>query len=132
MRLSMVMMSLAPPIAAASMAVLDLLSESSDLRGRLEENTRYFRQGITERGFDVAPGEHPIVPIMLGDAALAAEMAEALLGRGIYVTAFSYPVVPRGKARIRVQISAVHTREDLDFAMEAFSQVKAELASSSQ
>jgi glycine C-acetyltransferase len=120
--------TLAPPIAAASMAVLDLLSESSALRDQLEENTRHFRQGITERGFDVTPGEHPIIPIMLGDAVLAAKMAEALLGRGVYVTAFSYPVVPRGKARIRVQVSAVHTREDLDFAMEAFQQVKAELA----
>ena len=120
--------TLAPPIAAASMAVLDLLSESSALRDRLEENTRYFRQGITERGFDVTPGEHPIVPIMLGDAVLAAKMADALLGRGLYVTAFSYPVVPRGKARIRVQVSAVHTREDLDFALDAFHQVKAELA----
>ena len=120
--------TLAPPIAAASMAVLDLLSQSPALRDRLEENTRYFRQGITERGFDVTPGEHPIVPIMLGDAVLAGKMADALLGRGLYVTAFSYPVVPRGKARIRVQVSAVLTREDLDFAMEAFGQVKAELA----
>ncbi len=120
--------TLAPPIAAASMAVLDLLSQSTALRDRLEENTRYFRQGITERGFDVTPGEHPIIPIMLGDAVLAGKMAEALLGRGIYVTAFSYPVVPRGKARIRVQVSSVHTREDLDFALEAFSQAKAELA----
>lgn len=121
--------TLAPPIAAASMAVLDLLSQSTALRDRLEENTRYFRQGITERGFDVTPGEHPIIPIMLGDAVLAGKMAEALLGRGIYVTAFSYPVVPRGKARIRVQVSAVHTREDLDFALDAFHKVKAELVS---
>ncbi|MCH7920670.1 MAG: glycine C-acetyltransferase [Planctomycetes bacterium] len=121
--------TLAPPIAAASMAVLDLLSQSTALRDRLEENTRYFRQGITERGFDVTPGEHPIVPIMLGDAVLAGKMAEALLARGVYVTAFSYPVVPRGKARIRVQVSAVHTREDLDFALDAFHKVKAELVS---
>ena len=111
------------------MAVLDLLSESSALRDRLEENTRHFRQGITERGFDVTPGEHPIIPIMLGDAVLAGKMAEALLARSVYVTAFSYPVVPRGKARIRVQVSAVHTREDLDFALDAFHKVKAELVS---
>ena len=120
--------TLAPPIAAASIAILDVLSASTVLRDRLEENTRYFREGITERGFDVTPGEHPIVPIMLGDAVLAGKMAEALLSRGVYVTAFSFPVVPRGKARIRVQVSAVHTREDLDFAIEAFGDVKAELA----
>ncbi len=120
--------TLAPPIAAASIAALDLLSKSSDLRDRLEENTRFFRQGIVARGFDVTPGEHPIVPIMLGDAVLSAKMADALLSRGVYVTAFSYPVVPRGKARIRVQVSAVHTQEDLAFAMDAFGQVKAELS----
>lgn len=120
--------TLAPPIAAASIAALDLLSKSCDLRDRLEENTRYFRQGIVERGFDITPGEHPIVPIMLGDAVLSAKMADALLSRGLYVTAFSYPVVPRGKARIRVQVSAVHTQDDLAFAMDAFGQVKAELS----
>lgn len=120
--------TLAPPIAAASIAALDLLSKSCDLRDRLEENTRYFRQGIVERGFDITRGEHPIVPIMLGDAVLSAKMADALLSRGLYVTAFSYPVVPRGKARIRVQVSAVHTQDDLAFAMDAFGQVKAELS----
>ncbi len=119
--------TVAPPIVAASIAAIDLLSESTDLRDRLEDNTRYFRQGMTGHGFNITPGEHPIVPIMLGDAVVAAKMADALLGRGIYVIAFSYPVVPRGKARIRAQVSAVHSRDDLDFAMEAFSQVKREL-----
>jgi len=119
--------TLAPPIVGASIAAIDLLDQTSELRERLHENTRYFRRGMTERGFDIVPGDHPIVPIMLGDAVLAARMADALLQRGIYVIAFSYPVVPKGKARIRVQVSAVHTREDLDFAMEAFYQVKLEL-----
>lgn len=119
--------TLAPPIVAASMKTLDLLSESTELRDRLESNTRLFREGMSARGFQITPGEHPIVPIMLGDAALAARMAEMLLDRGIYVVGFSYPVVPKGKARIRVQVSAAHTTEDLEFAMEAFSAVKAEL-----
>lgn len=119
--------TLAPPIVAASMKTLDLLSESTELRDRLESNTRLFREGMTARGFQITPGEHPIVPIMLGDAVLAARMAEMLLDRGIYVVGFSYPVVPKGKARIRVQVSAAHTTEDLEFAMEAFSAVKGEL-----
>ncbi len=119
--------TLAPPIVGASLKVLDLLAESADLRERLHSNTRFFREGLTARGFNIAPGEHPIVPIMLGDAVLAGRMAEALLARGIYVIAFSYPVVPQGKARIRVQVSAAHTREDLEFAMEAFAAVKEEL-----
>lgn len=117
--------SLAPPIVGASLAVLDLLKTSSDLRDRLHDNTRFFRAGLTERGFKIVPGEHPIVPIMLGDAALAGRMAEALLARGIYVIGFSYPVVPQGKARIRVQLSAAHTRDDLAQALDAFSEVKA-------
>jgi glycine C-acetyltransferase len=117
--------SLAPPIVGASLAVLDLLKTSSNLRQRLHENTRYFREGLTERGFQIVRGEHPIVPIMLGDAALAGRMAEALLDRGIYVIGFSYPVVPQGKARIRVQLSAAHTREDLTRALDAFAEVKA-------
>ncbi|MHC4176914.1 MAG: glycine C-acetyltransferase [Planctomycetota bacterium] len=119
--------TMAPPIVAASMKAIDLLSESAELRERLKENTRLFREGMTERGFNIVPGEHPIVPIMLGDAALAAKMADAMLERGIYVVGFSYPVVPKGKARIRVQVSAAHTPDDLQFAMEAFYAVKMEL-----
>jgi glycine C-acetyltransferase len=119
--------TVAPPIVAASIKAIELLAESTGLRDLLEENTRFFRRGMTERGFDIVPGEHPIIPIMLGDAVLAARMADALLERGIYVIAFSYPVVPQGKARIRVQVSAVHSRDDLEFAMEAFFAVKQEL-----
>ena len=119
--------TLAPPIVGASLRTLELLSESTELRDRLMENTSFFRQGMTARGFAITPGEHPIVPIMLGDAKLAAEMAEKLLERGVYVIGFSYPVVPQGKARIRVQVSAAHTREDLEFAMEAFAAVKSEM-----
>ncbi|MGH7135322.1 MAG: glycine C-acetyltransferase [Pirellulales bacterium] len=119
--------SLAPPIVGASLAVLDLLKTSTDLRDRLRDNTRFFRQGLAQRGFQIVPGEHPIVPIMLGDASLAGRMADALLERGIYVIGFSYPVVPQGKARIRVQLSAAHTRDDLTRALEAFSDVKASL-----
>ena len=119
--------TVAPPIVGASIKAIDLLAESNELRNRLEENTRCFRQGMMERGFDIVPGEHPIVPIMLGDAALATSMADAMLERGVYVIAFSYPVVPKGKARIRVQVSAVHTRDDLQFALEAFYAVKQEL-----
>jgi glycine C-acetyltransferase len=119
--------TLAPPIVGASMKTLDLLSESTELRDKLEQNTRLFRQGMTERGFAITPGEHPICPIMLGDAALAARMADALLDRGIYVIGFSYPVVPKGQARIRVQVSAAHSEDDLQFAMEAFAAVKGEL-----
>jgi len=119
--------TLAPPIVGASLKALELLSESTDLRDRLMESTRFFREGMTERGFAITPGEHPIVPIMLGDAKLAAQMAEMMLARGIYVIGFSYPVVPQGKARIRVQVSAAHTREDLTFAMDAFEAVKNEL-----
>ncbi len=119
--------SVAPPIVGASMKTLDLLSESTELRDKLETNTQLFRQGMSERGFDITPGEHPICPIMLGDAALAGRMADAMLERGIYVIAFSYPVVPKDLARIRVQVSAVHSADDLQFAMEAFSAVKAEL-----
>ncbi len=119
--------SLAPPIVAASMKAIDLLSESTELRDRLEENTGLFREGMTDRGFHLAGGDHPIVPIMLGDAVLAGKMADALLQRGVYVVGFSYPVVPKDKARIRVQISAAHTPDDLQFAMEAFYAVKLEL-----
>ena len=119
--------TMAPPIVGASMKAIDLLSQSGELRERLKENTRLFREGMSERGFNITPGEHPIVPIMLGDAALAAKMAEAMLQRGVYVVGFSYPVVPKGQARIRVQVSACHTQDDLQFAVEAFYAVKLEL-----
>jgi glycine C-acetyltransferase len=115
--------TLAPPIVAGSLAALALLSESTALRDRLEASTRRFRQGMTAAGFDIRPGEHPIVPIMLGEARLAVDMADALLAEGIYVIGFSYPVVPKGKARIRVQISAAHTDEEIDRAIAAFTRV---------
>jgi len=120
--------SLAPSICAASIKALDMLSSSTELRDRLESNTRYFRAEMSKAGFDVGNGEHPIVPIMLGDARLAQAMSEKLLQRGIYAIGFFYPVVPQGKARIRTQISAAHTREDLDTAIAAFREVKRELS----
>ena len=119
--------SVAPAIVTASIAAIDLLTASTELRDKLETNTKHFRAGISQVGFDVLPGEHPIVPIMLGDAALAARVADALLQKGIYVIGFSFPVVPKGKARIRTQISAAYSIEDLDFAIEKFKEVKAEL-----
>jgi glycine C-acetyltransferase len=119
--------TLCPSIAAASLKVLELLSNSTDLRDRLEANTRCFRDAMTKAGFNLLPGEHPIVPIMFGDAKVAAQFAEQMLAKGVYVIAFSYPVVPQGKARIRTQISAAHTREDLEFAVKQFSEVKREL-----
>lgn len=119
--------SLAPPIVAASLAVLGLLSQSTELRDKLEANARFFRDGMTKLGYAIGPGGHPIVPIMLGDASLAARVAEAMLAQGVYVVGFSYPVVPQGKARIRTQISAAHSREDLAFALDAFGRVKREL-----
>lgn len=119
--------SVAPPIVAASIKAIDLLTASTELRDKLETNTKHFRAGISQVGFDVLPGEHPIVPIMLGDASLAAQVADALLQKGIYVIGFSYPVVPQGKARIRTQISAAHSIEDLDFAIEKFKEVREEL-----
>ena len=119
--------SVAPSIVAASIAVLDLLEESTELRDRLAENTAYFREKISGIGLNVPEGEHPIVPIMLGEARLAHEMADRLLERGVYVIGFSYPVVPRGTARIRTQVSAAHTREELDYTVEQFAAVKKEL-----
>ncbi|MGH7828950.1 MAG: glycine C-acetyltransferase [Candidatus Binatia bacterium] len=119
--------TVAPMIVGASLKALEILSGSTELRDRLMENTRLFRRGMTERGFHIPPGEHPIVPIMLGDAAMAQTMSERLLEKGIYVIGFSYPVVPKGQARIRVQLSAVHSREDLELAMTAFAEVKKEL-----
>lgn len=119
--------SLAPPIVGASLKALERLSGSTELRDRLADNTRFFRSQMAQVGFNIVPGEHPIVPIMLGDAALASRMAERLLERGIYVIGFSYPVVPQGKARIRAQVSAAHSRADLERAIGAFTAVKQEL-----
>ncbi|RZF60056.1 glycine C-acetyltransferase [Sphingobacterium corticibacterium] len=119
--------TLAPAIAGASVAVLDMLSETTELRDKLENNTKYFREKMTEAGFDIKPGFHPIVPVMLYDAKLAQEFAAKMLGEGIYVIGFYYPVVPQGKARIRVQLSAAHEREHLDKAIAAFTKVGKEL-----
>jgi glycine C-acetyltransferase len=115
--------SLAPPLVAASIKVFEMLEESTRLRDRLSENTRFFRQAMTDAGFDIKPGDHPIVPVMLYDAPLAQKMADALLDEGIYVIGFFYPVVPKGEARIRLQISAAHEREHLERAVDAFSRV---------
>lgn len=119
--------TLAPSITGASIAVIDMLSETTELRDKLEDNTKYFREQMTAAGFDIKPGEHPIVPIMLYDAKLSQEMAAKLLEKGIYVIGFYFPVVPKGEARIRVQISAVHDREHLDKAIQAFTEVGKEL-----
>jgi glycine C-acetyltransferase len=115
--------TLAPAVAAASLAALRMHGASTERRDRLEANTARFRAAMTAAGFDIRPGIHPIVPVMLGDAKLAADMAEALLARGIYVVGFSYPVVPKGQARIRVQLSAAHTHEQVDEAVAAFTEV---------
>ncbi len=119
--------TLAPSIVGASIAVLDMLSESTALRDKLEENTKYFRAKMTAAGFDIKPGEHAIVPIMLYDAVLSQKMAQQLLEKGIYVIGFYFPVVPKGQARIRVQMSAVHDRKHLDLAIKAFTEVGKEL-----
>jgi len=119
--------SVPPVIAATTLRVLDLVEDGDDLRAQLRRNTRHFRAKMTAAGFTIVPGEHPIAPVMLGDAALAASFAERLLGRGVYVIGFSYPVVPMGKARIRTQMSAGHTIEQLDRAIEAFVAVGHEL-----
>jgi len=118
--------SLAPPIVGASLKALELLGGSTALRDKLVENTKFFRSQMAQLGFNLLPGEHPIVPIMIGDAALAGRMAERLLERGVYVIGFSYPVVPQGKARIRAQVSAAHSRQDLEHAIAAFKEVQAE------
>jgi glycine C-acetyltransferase len=120
--------SLASMIAATSMKAIEILSASSELLDTLRANASYFREGMTQRGFDIRPGAHPIMPIMLGNASLAKTMADKLLEKGVYVIGFSFPVVPKGKARIRVQVSAAHSRDDLTFAMEKFSEVKDELS----
>jgi glycine C-acetyltransferase len=119
--------TLAPAIAGATLKVLELLTASTALRDKLEANTRSFREGMSRLGFDILPGTHPIVPVMLGDAALASKFADAMLAKGVYVIGFSYPVVPQGRARIRTQISAAHTPADLELAIGAFKEVKREL-----
>lgn len=119
--------TVAPNIVAASIKVLEMLSSTTHLRDKLEENTKYFREKIKAAGFNIKEGIHPIVPIMLGDAVLAQTMAAKMLEKGVYVIGFFYPVVPKGTARIRVQISAAHSKEDLDFAVEKFSEVKKEM-----
>ena len=120
--------TLAPSICAAALKVFDMLSVSTELRDKLEKNVHYFRKGMQQAGFSVDDGDHPIVPVMLGDANLAQDMSRRLLAKGIYAIGFFYPVVPQGKARIRTQISAIHTQEDLDKAIAAFASVRAEMA----
>ena len=119
--------SVAPPIVAASSKVLELMRSASDLREKLRDNTAFFRRRMAEEGFDILPGEHPIVPVMIGDAARASRLAELMLERGVYVIGFSYPVVPQGKARIRAQVSAAHSRDDLERAVQAFVSSRAEM-----
>ena len=119
--------TLAPVIAAASITTLDLITRSTALRDKLEASTTYFRAGLTKAGLTLRPGTHPIVPVMLGDAALSQKFAAKMLEKGVYVIGFFYPVVPQGTARIRTQVSAAHSREDLDFAIKAFAEVKQEL-----
>ncbi len=120
--------SIAPHIVAASLKALELLSASTELRDKLEENTNYFRAALTERGLTIKPGTHPIVPIMLGDAAKSQKFAARMLEKGVYVIGFFYPVVPHGTARVRTQVSAAHSREDLEFAVNAFAETNEELA----
>src|SRR6266481_176743 len=119
--------TVAPSIVGASIAVFDMLSQTTELRDKLEYNTKYFRRKMTEAGFDIRPGDHPIVPIMLYDAVLAQDFAARLLDEGIYVIGFFFPVVPKGQARIRVQLSAAHEQEHLDKAIEGFSKIGKEL-----
>jgi glycine C-acetyltransferase len=119
--------SLAPSIVGASIAALDMLGKSTELRDKLAENTKFFREELAKTGLTILPGEHPIVPVMFGEAQPAVKMAEKLLEKGVYVIPFSFPVVPKGKARIRTQVSAAHSMEDLQFAVEKFAEAKAEL-----
>jgi glycine C-acetyltransferase len=116
--------SLAPPVAGASLRALELIESSHDLRDRLRENTAHFRSRMTKLGFDLLPGEHPIVPVMVGDEVAAARLSTKLVELGVYAVSFSYPVVPRGTARIRTQMSAAHTLEDLDFAVDRFAEAR--------
>ena len=120
--------TIAPPVVAASLKALELLSASTELRDKLEENTKFFRAALTERGLTIKPGVHPIVPIMIGDAAKSQKFAARMLEKGVYVIGFFYPVVPHGTARVRTQVSAAHSREDLEFAVNAFAEVNEELA----
>jgi glycine C-acetyltransferase len=122
--------TIAPPVVAASLKALELLSASTELRDKLEENTKYFRAARTERGLTIKPGVHPIVPIMIGDAAKSQKFAARMLEKGVYVIGFFYPVVPHGTARIRTQVSAAHSREDLEFAVNAFAETNEELRES--
>jgi glycine C-acetyltransferase len=119
--------TVAPPIVAASIKALELLTSSTELRDKLEENTKFFRAALTERGLTIKPGTHPIVPIMLGDATLSQEFAARMLEKGVYVIGFFYPVVPHGTARVRTQVSAAHSRADLEFAVNAFAETNEEL-----
>ena len=121
--------TLAPSICAGTLKAIEILQDSTELRDTLEDNTHYFRKGMQEAGFDVDSGDHPIVPVMLGDANLAQTMSQKLLEHGIYAIGFFYPVVPKGKARIRTQISAAHSKEDLDKAIKAFATIRDELKS---
>ena len=118
---------MAPAVVAASLTVLDLIAGSGEQRARLRENTALFRRRMTDEGFDIVPGDHPITPVMIGDAATAVRLADLLLDKGIYVIAFSYPVVARDKARIRVQLSAAHSTDDVERAVRAFVAARAEL-----
>ena len=120
--------SVPPPIVAASLTVLELIRSAGELRRRLRDNTTFFRMQMTEAGFDILAGEHPIVPVMVGEAALAAQTAQAMLEKGVYVVAFSYPVVPRGKSRIRTQVSAAHSKADLERAVKAFVETREAMA----
>ncbi|GGK56027.1 glycine C-acetyltransferase [Amphritea balenae] len=119
--------TVAPPVVAGALKAIDLVTESPDLRNQLQDNTALFREGMAKQGFDLLPGEHPIVPVMLHDAVLASQFANAMLELGVYVVAFSFPVVPKGKARIRTQMSAALTKDDLEFAIDAFGKVKKQL-----
>jgi glycine C-acetyltransferase len=119
--------TIAPPVVAASLKAIELLSASTELRDKLEENTKYFRAALSERGLTIKPGVHPIVPIMIGDAAKSQKFAARMLEKGVYVIGFFYPVVPHGTARVRVQVSAAHSREDLEFAVKAFAETNEEL-----
>jgi glycine C-acetyltransferase len=120
--------SVAPSIAAASLKVLELIRSAGELRQRLRDNTTFFRRQMTEAGFDILPGDHPIVPVMVGDAKVAARMAQVMLEKGVYVVSFSFPVVPQGKARIRTQVSAAHSQADLEHAVRAFIETREEIS----
>ena len=120
--------TIAPPVVAASLKALELLSASTELRDKLEENTKFFRDALTERGLTIKPGVHPIVPIMIGDAAKSQKFAARMLDKGVYVIGFFYPVVPHGTARVRTQVSAAHSRDDLEFAVNALAETNEELA----